>query len=116
MARTNSKRSTTQLTLSWSVVALLSAGESAIAQQARTSLATTAFENRALHDLEYAFWICDYIATTRGTAAADPGTCSAVSDALRQRKFDGDLDKLVAWWNQHKAGQYSRLSQLDPDR
>jgi hypothetical protein len=29
---------------------------------------------------------------------------------LKERKFDGDLDKLVSWWRQNKIAQHEKLA------
>lgn len=63
----------------------------------------------ALPELEQAFWICDYTATTQRAGAADIGTCRSVYEALKERKFDGDFDRLLSWWEQNKPPQHARL-------
>ena len=60
-----------------------------------------------LADLEAAFWACEYAATTRG--AASIATCPAVYDALKERKFGGDFDGLLKWWEQNRVSEYRRL-------
>jgi hypothetical protein len=71
-----------------------------------------------LADLEAAFWACEYAATTRGAASIAP--CTAVYDALKERKFGGDFDGLLKWWQQNKVSEYRRLgaeeSQADRER
>jgi hypothetical protein len=62
-----------------------------------------------LNRIEEAFWVCDYLGTTRGTEAVDVGRCIAVSDALRELRFGNDLDRLVAWWREHKQAEHARL-------
>jgi hypothetical protein len=71
--------------------------------------ASAAFAAAPLADIEEAFWMCDYIATTRGRTA-DVERCGAVYDALRARKFGGDFDQLVLWWSRHKAAQHERMA------
>ena len=66
-----------------------------------------------LSRIEEAFWVCDYLGTTRGTEAVDVGHCIAVSDALRELRFGNDLDRLVAWWREHKPAQHARLATFD---
>ena len=60
-------------------------------------------------DLEKAFWVCDYLATTEGIG--DPLTCSAVSEALKERRFAGDLDSLLSWWRQNKVVQHRKVAE-----
>ena len=60
--------------------------------------------------LEDAFWACDFIATTRGMAAAPEETCVAVYEEVKATKFDGDFDALVAWWQANKAEAHERIA------
>ena len=85
---------------------LLGSVESALAQQPQRMLATPTSQpaGARLSVLEDAFWVCDYLATTRGTS--DIVTCTAVYEALKDRKFAGDFDALVSWWHQNKAAQH----------
>lgn len=69
-----------------------------------------------LADLEEAFWMCEYVAATHGAGAEQIVTCSAVYDALKERKFAGDFDGLLAWWRQNKPAQLARLAALDRQR
>ena len=61
--------------------------------------------------LEDAFWACDYIATTRGTAEA-PATCVDAYEEFKLAKFDGDFAALVAWWQENKADAHARMADL----
>ena len=63
-------------------------------------------------DLERAFWVCEYAATTHGNA--DIATCTAVYDALKQRKFGGDFEALLTWWQQNKAAEIQRIASDNP--
>ncbi len=60
-----------------------------------------------LTDLETAFWACEYAATVRGNA--NIASCTAVYDALKERKFGGDFDGLLKWWQQNRVSEYRRL-------
>ena len=62
--------------------------------------------------LEDAFWACDYIATTRGTAAAPQETCVAVFEELKAAKFGGQFEDLVAWWQVNKVDAHARMEAL----
>ena len=60
-------------------------------------------------DLEKAFWVCDY-AGTHGSVAPDyAASCIAITEELKRVKFDGDFDRLVAWWKQHKPVQHAKV-------
>jgi len=52
--------------------------------------------------------VCDYLATTRGNS--DISTCTAVYEALKERKFAGDFDALVSWWRHNKAAQHQNIA------
>ena len=43
-------------------------------------------------DLEKAFWLCDYTATTRGIDATPVAICSAVWDEFKQTRFAGSFE------------------------
>jgi hypothetical protein len=63
--------------------------------------------------LVHAFWACDYIATTRGTAAA-PSECAAAYEELKKTKFGGSFEELVAWWQVNKADAHARMAAFVP--
>ena len=62
--------------------------------------------------LQDAFWACDYIATTHGTAAAPGETCAAVYEELKATKFGGNFEELVAYWQSNKAEAHARMAEL----
>ena len=72
---------------------------------------TSELASAKLSDLETAFWVCDYVATTRGVS--DIAACTAVYEALKDRKFAGDFDALVAWWRQNKLTQHQNIAVAD---
>ena len=92
---------------------LLGSVESTLAQQPKRTLAAPTSQPASSHlsVLEDAFWVCDYVATTRG--GGDIPTCTAVYEALKDRKFAGDSDALVSWWRQNKAAQHQILAVAD---
>ena len=62
--------------------------------------------------LEKAFWICDY-AGTHGMAGGDQAVaCVAITDELKRTKFDGDFDRLVAWWSVNKVARHQELDRV----
>jgi len=69
-----------------------------------------------LADLENAFWVCDYTATTSRAAELDVTACVAVYDAMKERKFGGDFHKLLAWWQQNKVARHDALAAADARR
>ena len=62
-----------------------------------------------LADLEKAFWICDYEATTYGVGAVDAEACVIVTEGLKRLKFGGDFEALVDWWRDQKYGVHDAL-------
>lgn len=62
-----------------------------------------------LADLEKAFWICDHAGTVYGVDGTMAVACVAVTDELRQLKFDNDTELLTDWWRLNKAVQHASL-------
>ena len=90
------------------VVFALTGGSSAAAKEPaaphQVALASSPFAT-----LEKAFWACDY-AGTNGSVDADTGiACIELTRELRMKKFNGDFEALVAWWQQHKPMQHGAL-------
>jgi hypothetical protein len=63
-------------------------------------------------DLEKAFWVCDYAGTNGVVGPDQAAACIAITDELKQTKFDGDFERLVAWWRLNKAAQHQALDQV----
>ena len=87
--------------------------ESSIAREPQRIVAepTSQLSSAKLTDLETAFWVCDYLGTTRG--ASEISACTAVYEALKARKFAGDFDALVSWWRQNKVAQHQNIAVAD---
>ena len=94
-------------------IGVLLGSASTMAQQPQRTLAapTSQLTSARLADLENAFWVCDYLATTRG--GGDVSACTTVYEALKERKFAGDFDRLVAWWRQNKVAQHHNVAVAD---
>ena len=60
-------------------------------------------------DLERAFWQCDYAGTNGGVDSGTAIACSTVTEELKNGKFNGDFDALVAWWRQNKPAEHRAL-------
>jgi hypothetical protein len=58
-------------------------------------------------DLEEFFWVCDYAATKHGSVPAD--MCSTATEELKGRKFSGDFEAMLQWWQENKIAQHRRL-------
>lgn len=78
-----------------------------------TQSVTARVASAELADLEEAFWICDYTASIHGTSGTDTAACTAVYEAVKERKFGGDFDKLLDWWRQHKPARHEALATAD---
>ncbi|HUG22015.1 hypothetical protein [Piscinibacter sp.] len=78
--------------------------------QAAPGAQTVAATELPLAELEKSYWVCDHATTT---AVLDGGTaaiCSSLYEALKQRKFGGDFEALLAWWRQHKEAEHLALA------
>jgi len=64
--------------------------------------------------LESAFWQCDFDATELGIGEVDAVACTAVYDMLKQRKFAGDFEKLLRWWERNKLLEHAKLRARSP--
>lgn len=79
------------------------------AAQDRVKTAAVRAAAMTLPGLERAFWWCDHAATTRGVDSEDNVACTAVYDELKQRRFGGDFDQLLAWWRANKPAEHRKL-------
>jgi hypothetical protein len=61
-------------------------------------------------ELERAFWLCDYASATGPVDAGTLVTCSAVYEDLSIRKFEGDLEAMLTWYEQNKAVQHHAIA------
>jgi hypothetical protein len=84
-------------------------GEDAVEPQASPVSHTSAIA-LSKADLEEAFWVCDYVGTTRGLDAAPGELCAALYSELKSTKFGGDFEQLLAWWQQNKAAEHAKLA------
>lgn len=64
-------------------------------------------------DLEKAFWVCDYAGTNGMVGADEAAACIAITDQVKRTKFDGDFDRLVAWWRLNKVAQHQDLDRIN---
>ena len=61
-------------------------------------------------DLERAFWVCDYAATTRGVSATPVELCGAVYEELKNTKFRGDFSELLLWWKENRRAEHQKFA------
>jgi hypothetical protein len=53
--------------------------------------------------LQSAYLQCERQAQAAALDSATAATCSMIYEALKQRVFGGDFDRLLAWWRQQQA-------------
>ena len=56
-----------------------------------------------LADLEKAFWICDYEATTYGIGNADAESLLTSHRRPKDAKFGGNVEALINWWREKRT-------------
>ncbi len=93
-------------------IAMLIAAGAASWSAPSSAQATIGAELR-LAELEKAFWVCDHTATTGPIDTGSAITCGSFTEALKQRKFDGDFNAMLTWWRQHKEAEHLALAQVD---
>jgi hypothetical protein len=64
--------------------------------------------DRPLHLLKAEYLACDRAATQAALAAGTAAYCSTVAEELLQRGFEGDFERLLAWWRGEKQAQARR--------
>ena len=74
----------------------------------------TTVDARSIYDmppdaLERAFWLCDHRATVYGVDATPVAACTMVFEALKESRFGGDFGELLAWWQENKAVEHTKL-------
>jgi hypothetical protein len=62
-------------------------------------------------ELERAFWQCDHALANRVVSPQVGMLCVAVTDELRQQKFDGSSERMLVWWRTHRVAEHQRLSE-----
>ena len=53
---------------------------------------------REVHSLKVAFLRCEQAASERLLGFADAASCSVIYEKLLKVGFDGDFNRLLAWW------------------
>lgn len=84
---------------------------SAAGWSAPSSAQATIGTELRLAELEKAFWVCDHAATIGPIESSTAIACGSLTEALKQRKFDGDFNATLAWWRQHKETEHLALTQ-----
>jgi hypothetical protein len=56
-------------------------------------------------ELEKTFWQCEQAAGAKTLDAVMAAHCDAVTDELKKRKFGGDFERLLQWWQQNRLAR-----------
>jgi hypothetical protein len=76
--------------------------------------AATGVAHPTLAALEDAFWVCDHAATTYGVLdMGTAATCAAATSDFRLRKFNGDFNAMLTWWQRNKVHRHQLLEMRD---
>jgi hypothetical protein len=59
-------------------------------------------------ELKRVYLACETAATAARMSGPDAMHCSMVAETLRQQVFDGDIEKLLAWWRTHRPDASGR--------
>jgi hypothetical protein len=62
-------------------------------------------------ELERAFWVCDHRASRGLMDSGMAESCGRATELLKVRRFDGDFQRLLAWWQQHKDERHMAMDQ-----
>ena len=65
--------------------------------------------DRSLTDLEKTFWLCDHTATVYGVDAGTAMMCVSATMDFKRRKFNGDLNAMLMWWEQNKLREHEAI-------
>ena len=109
------RRSRNLLTFTLALVGMTACFDSALAEHGTIPNPSVQMPDAPrMPQLERAFWVCDYVATTRGLHATPAELCGAVTDELRNEKFGGSYPEMIAWWRQNKPVEHEKLASTLP--
>jgi hypothetical protein len=63
---------------------------------------------RPVHLLKAEYLACDRAATQSRLPPGTAAYCSTVAEELLTRAFEGDFERLVAWWRSERQAQAKR--------
>ena len=64
-------------------------------------------------ELEGAFWQCDYSFSKGNADRYKAAICGRVIEGIQKQKFNGDIERLLQWWQQNHAIQHRKLAEQD---
>jgi hypothetical protein len=88
---------------------IASSGLAATPQTTPVHRITVNGAERSAEAIEKAFWVCDYVASTRGMQFVSLDLCEAITDLIKTEKFGGDYDEMVEWWRERKPAEHLKL-------
>jgi hypothetical protein len=104
-------RSVRAACVAWAMAgSFASAAVDAEAREAATASRLVVTDEFTSAEIERLFWECDYIATTFGIGLEEGAYCATISDEVKRRKFDGDFNAMLAWWQLNKAAEHAALA------
>ncbi len=59
-------------------------------------------------ELEDRFWNCDLLSTHQALPMDVGMRCATWMDELKQRRFGGDFNQFLSWWQAHKGAEHAR--------
>jgi hypothetical protein len=68
-----------------------------LAAAAQTPIAELSVER-----LKAGYLACDHVSSQRALMHDEAQLCVEIADALKTRHFDGDFNRLIAWWRAEK--------------
>lgn len=74
-----------------------------LASPSRADPYRIAAESLTIDALKSAYLACDRETSRNRMEPATASRCIAISSALMERAFDGDFDRLIAWWREEKV-------------
>jgi hypothetical protein len=61
-----------------------------------------------LSTVEVEYWNCDYAASTGLLGFSEAAACSAIFEDIKARKFNGNFQEFMKWWNENKQKEHKK--------
>jgi hypothetical protein len=94
--------STSETTMNRLLIALIALPFAAVAQ--------TPIADLPVERLKAAYLACDHVSSQRPLMQDEAQLCVEIADALKMRHFDGDFNRLIAWWRAEKQQRAAALA------
>ena len=66
-----------------------------------------------LEQLKSSYLVCDQVMSRQRVEPLLAQRCAEIGEALKQRAFDGDFERLIAWWRRERDGPAARRLQVE---